>query len=38
MHVHLAGSTLVSRSSVPRDDLVERVDGFYFHLKPPGAN
>ncbi len=38
MHVRLTGSTLVSRSSVPGDDLVERVDDYYIHLKPPGAN
>jgi ABC-type lipoprotein export system ATPase subunit len=38
MHVRLAGSTLVSQSSVPGDDLVERVDDYYIHLKPPGAN
>jgi putative ABC transport system ATP-binding protein/macrolide transport system ATP-binding/permease protein/lipoprotein-releasing system ATP-binding protein len=38
MHVRLTDSTLVSRSSVPGDDLVERVDDYYIHLKPPGAN
>jgi putative ABC transport system ATP-binding protein/macrolide transport system ATP-binding/permease protein/lipoprotein-releasing system ATP-binding protein len=38
MHVRLTGSTLVSQSSVPGDDLVERVDDYYIHLKPPGAN
>jgi putative ABC transport system ATP-binding protein/macrolide transport system ATP-binding/permease protein/lipoprotein-releasing system ATP-binding protein len=38
MHVRLTGSTLVSPSSVPNDDLVERVDDYYIHLKPPGAD
>jgi putative ABC transport system ATP-binding protein/macrolide transport system ATP-binding/permease protein/lipoprotein-releasing system ATP-binding protein len=38
MHVRLTGSTIVSQSSVPGDDLVERVDDYYIHLKPPGAN
>jgi len=38
MHVRLTSSTLVSRSSVPGDDLVERVDDYYIHLKSPGAN
>jgi ABC-type lipoprotein export system ATPase subunit len=38
MHVRLGSSTLVSQSSVPGDDLVERVDDYYIHLKPPGAN
>jgi putative ABC transport system ATP-binding protein/macrolide transport system ATP-binding/permease protein/lipoprotein-releasing system ATP-binding protein len=37
MHVRFTDSTLVSRSSVPGDDLVERVDDYYVHLKPPGA-
>jgi ABC-type lipoprotein export system ATPase subunit len=38
MHVRLGGTTLVSQSSVPGDDLVERVDDYYIHLKPPGAS
>jgi ABC-type lipoprotein export system ATPase subunit len=38
MHVRLADSTLVSQSSAPGDDLVERMDDYYIHLKPPGAN
>jgi putative ABC transport system ATP-binding protein/macrolide transport system ATP-binding/permease protein/lipoprotein-releasing system ATP-binding protein len=38
MHVRLTGSTLVSQKSVPGDDLVERVDDYYIHLKPPGAS
>ena len=38
MHVRLTDSTLVSQSSVPGDDLVERVDDYYIHLKPPGAD
>jgi ABC-type lipoprotein export system ATPase subunit len=38
MHVRLTGSTLVSQHSAPGDDLVERVDDYYIHLKPPGAD
>jgi putative ABC transport system ATP-binding protein/macrolide transport system ATP-binding/permease protein/lipoprotein-releasing system ATP-binding protein len=38
MHVRFTDSTLVSRSSVPGDDLVVRVDDYYIHLKPPGAS
>jgi len=38
MHVRFTDSTLVSQRSVPGDDLVERVDDYYIHLKPPGAN
>jgi hypothetical protein len=38
MHVRLTGSTLVSQHSVPGDDLVERIDDYYIHLKPHGAD
>jgi putative ABC transport system ATP-binding protein/macrolide transport system ATP-binding/permease protein/lipoprotein-releasing system ATP-binding protein len=38
MHVRLTTSTLVSQRSVPGDDLVERVDDYYIHLKPHGAD
>jgi putative ABC transport system ATP-binding protein/macrolide transport system ATP-binding/permease protein/lipoprotein-releasing system ATP-binding protein len=38
MHVRLTDTTLVSQSSAPGDDLVERVDDYYVHLKPPGAS
>jgi hypothetical protein len=38
MHVRLTASTLVSQSSLPGDDLVERADDYYIHLKPPGAS
>src|SRR5262249_8994932 len=38
MHVRLTGSTLVSQDSVPGDDLVERVDDYYIHLKPHDAD
>jgi putative ABC transport system ATP-binding protein/macrolide transport system ATP-binding/permease protein/lipoprotein-releasing system ATP-binding protein len=38
MHVRLTGSTLVSQSAVPANDLVERVDDYYLHLKPPGVS
>ncbi len=38
MHVRLTGTTLVSQQSEPGNDLVERVDDFYVHLKPHGAD
>ena len=38
IYVRLTGSTLVSRSNGPSDDLVERVDDYYIHLKPPDAD
>ena len=38
MHVRLTGTTLVSRHSEPGNDLVERVDDYYVHLKPHGAD
>jgi hypothetical protein len=38
MHVRLTGATLVSRRSEPGDDLFERSDDYYVHLKPHGAD
>jgi putative ABC transport system ATP-binding protein/macrolide transport system ATP-binding/permease protein/lipoprotein-releasing system ATP-binding protein len=38
MHVRLTVSTLVSQHSVPGDDLMERVDDYYIHLKPHGSD
>jgi putative ABC transport system ATP-binding protein/macrolide transport system ATP-binding/permease protein/lipoprotein-releasing system ATP-binding protein len=38
MHVRLTGTTLVSQHSEPGNDLVERVDDYYVHLKPHGAD
>jgi putative ABC transport system ATP-binding protein/macrolide transport system ATP-binding/permease protein/lipoprotein-releasing system ATP-binding protein len=38
MHVRFVGATLVSPHSEPGDDLVERVDDYYVHLKPHGAD
>ena len=38
MHVRLTGTTLVSQHSDPGNDLVERVDDYYVHLKPHGAD
>jgi putative ABC transport system ATP-binding protein/macrolide transport system ATP-binding/permease protein/lipoprotein-releasing system ATP-binding protein len=38
MHVRLTSATLVSQHSEPGNDLVERVDDYYVHLKPYGAD
>jgi putative ABC transport system ATP-binding protein/macrolide transport system ATP-binding/permease protein/lipoprotein-releasing system ATP-binding protein len=38
MHVRLTGTTLVSQHSEPGNDLMERVDDYYVHLKPHGAD
>jgi putative ABC transport system ATP-binding protein/macrolide transport system ATP-binding/permease protein/lipoprotein-releasing system ATP-binding protein len=38
MHVRLTSTTLVSQHSEPDNDLVERVDDYYVHLKPHGAD
>jgi hypothetical protein len=38
MHVRLTATTLVSQQSEPGNDLVERVDDYYVHLKPHGAD
>jgi len=34
MHVRFSGTTLVSPSSVPKDDVFERKDNYYVYLKP----
>jgi putative ABC transport system ATP-binding protein/macrolide transport system ATP-binding/permease protein/lipoprotein-releasing system ATP-binding protein len=38
MHVRFTSTTLVSQNSAPDNDLVERVDDYYVHLKPHGAD
>jgi hypothetical protein len=38
MHVRITSATLVSRRSEPGDDLFERLDDYYVHLKPHGAD
>ncbi len=38
MHVRFTSSIIVSRRSEPGDDLVERLDDYYVHLKPHGAD
>ena len=38
MHVRLTSATIVSRRSEPGNDLVERLDDYYVHLKPHGAD
>jgi putative ABC transport system ATP-binding protein/macrolide transport system ATP-binding/permease protein/lipoprotein-releasing system ATP-binding protein len=38
MHVRLTATTLVSQSSEPGNDLIQRVDDYYVHLKPHGAD
>jgi putative ABC transport system ATP-binding protein/macrolide transport system ATP-binding/permease protein/lipoprotein-releasing system ATP-binding protein len=38
MHVRITGTTLVSQQREPGNDLVERVDDYYVHLKPQGAD
>jgi putative ABC transport system ATP-binding protein/macrolide transport system ATP-binding/permease protein/lipoprotein-releasing system ATP-binding protein len=37
MHVRITSATIVSQRSEPGDDLVERLDDYYVHLKPHGA-
>jgi len=34
MHVRFSGTTLVSPSSTPKDDVFERKDNYYVYLKP----
>jgi hypothetical protein len=34
MHVRFSGTMLVSPSSMPKDDVFERRDNYYVHLKP----
>jgi hypothetical protein len=38
MHVRFTSMTLVSPRSEPGDDLFERLDDYYVHLKPRGAD
>lgn len=38
MHIRLSNDMLVSPSSEPKDDLVERSDNYYVYLKPHGAD
>lgn len=38
MHVRLTSATVVSRRSEPDDELFERLDDYYVHLKPHGAD
>jgi hypothetical protein len=38
MHVRIESGMLISRSSEPRDDLVERANRFYIYLKPRNAD
>ncbi len=38
MHVRITSATVVSQGNEPGDDLVERLDDFYVHLKPHGAD
>ena len=38
MHVRFTSATLVSGRSEPGDDLFERLDDYYVHLKPHGAD
>ena len=38
MHVRVESDMLISRSSEPKDDIVERDNRFYVYLKPQGAD
>jgi putative ABC transport system ATP-binding protein/macrolide transport system ATP-binding/permease protein/lipoprotein-releasing system ATP-binding protein len=38
MHVRLTSATLVSQRCEPGDDIFERLDDYYVHLKPHGAD
>ena len=38
MHVRIESDMLISRSSEPGDDIVERNNRFYVYLKPHGAD
>lgn len=38
MHVRIESAMLISRSSEPKDDLVERANRFYIYLKPRNAD
>ncbi|MFZ1089347.1 MAG: ABC transporter ATP-binding protein [Xanthobacteraceae bacterium] len=37
MHVRFSGTMLVSPSSMPKDDVIERKDNYYVYLKPSGV-
>jgi len=34
LHVRFSDTTLVSQSNTPKDDVFERKDNYYVHLKP----
>jgi hypothetical protein len=38
MHIRIQSDMLISRSSKPKDDIVERNNRFYVYLKPQGAD
>lgn len=38
MHVKFDNTMYVSRDAQPKDDLVERTDSYYIHLRPVGAD
>jgi putative ABC transport system ATP-binding protein/macrolide transport system ATP-binding/permease protein/lipoprotein-releasing system ATP-binding protein len=38
MHIRFTNDMLISPSSQPKDDLVERSDSYYVYLKPHDAN
>lgn len=38
MHIRISSDMLVSPSSQPKDDLIERNDSYYVYLKPHNAN
>ena len=38
MHIRIQSDMLISRSSVPKDDIVERNNRFYVYLKPEGSD
>ena len=37
MHIRIQSDMLISRSSEPKDDIVERNNRFYVYLKPQGS-
>jgi hypothetical protein len=38
MHMRIESDMLISRSSEPKDDIIERNNRFYVYLKPQGAD
>lgn len=38
MHVRIESNMLISRSSEPKEDLIDRANRFYIYLKPPNAD